>query len=71
MLSPAQNFAAVREFAEAGHIGARIYDYLIAKTALSASLDLLVTWNNGHFTGLVKGLEVRTPITFLSNKTER
>lgn len=64
-LSPAQGFAAVREYAAMGNIGARIYDYLIAKTALSAGANVLVTWNVGHFEGLVKGLEVQTPTGFL------
>jgi predicted nucleic acid-binding protein len=61
-LIPAQTFAAVRDFAAAGHIGARIYDHLIACAAQKAGARVLVTWNAGHFRGLVEGLDVRTPI---------
>ncbi len=61
-LSPAQGFAAVRDFAAAGHIGARIYDHLIARAALAAGATVLVTWNVGHFQGLVAdAIDVRTP----------
>ncbi len=60
-LSPAQSFDAVRDFAASGHVGARVYDQLIARTARSARADMLVTWNVKHFAGLVEGLEVRTP----------
>jgi predicted nucleic acid-binding protein len=60
-LTPAQSFAAVRDFAAAGGIGGRVYDYLIASAALAAGADCLVTWNVGHFAGLVEGLEVLTP----------
>lgn len=60
-LSPAQSFDAVRSFAAAGHIGARLYDHLIARAAQSAGAEMLVTWNVGHFEGVIDGLEVRTP----------
>lgn len=61
-LTPAQGFAAVRDFAAAGHIGARIYDHLIARAAQAAGAALLVTWNVGHFQGLVAdAIDVRTP----------
>lgn len=60
-LTPAQSFGAVRDFAGAGHIGARVYDYLIAQAAQSAGADMLVTWNVGHFRDLVDGVHVVTP----------
>lgn len=61
-LTPAQGFAAVRDFAAAGHIGARIYDHLIARAAQAAGAALLVTWNVGHFQGLVAdAIDVQTP----------
>lgn len=62
-LTPAQSFAAVREFATAGHIGARLYDHLIAQAALAAGADMLVTWNIGHFRGLDIGIALHTPLT--------
>lgn len=61
-LTPAQSFEAVRDFAAAGHIGARIYDHLIARATQAAGAEILATWNVGHFRGLVEGIEVRTPV---------
>jgi predicted nucleic acid-binding protein len=66
-LTPAQSFEAVRDFAAAGQVGARIYDYLIARAAKAAGAGLVMTWNVGHFKGLVEGIEVCTPAT-LSGK---
>jgi predicted nucleic acid-binding protein len=60
-LTPALSFEAVRDFATAGQIGARVYDYLIARAARAAGAAILVTWNVGHFRGLISGLEVRLP----------
>ncbi len=60
-LTPATSLAAVREFAASGGIGARIYDYMIARAAQAAGAEMLVTWNVGHFRGLIDGLDVRTP----------
>lgn len=60
-LTPTQNFEAVRDFATTGHIGARIYDYLIAKAAKTAGAAILITWNVKHFDGLIEGLEVKAP----------
>ncbi|MGH6787075.1 MAG: type II toxin-antitoxin system VapC family toxin [Novosphingobium sp.] len=65
-LTPAQSFAAVRDFAAAGHIGARIYDFLIARAADAAGAKALVTWNTGHFEGLIEGLAVRSPVGLLA-----
>lgn len=65
-LTPAQSFEAVRGFAGAGHIGARIYDHLIARAAQAAGAETLVTWNVGHFYGLVEGLDVSTPTEVLA-----
>jgi predicted nucleic acid-binding protein len=64
-LTPAQSFEAVRDFAAAGGIGARVYDYLIARAAVAAGAGVLVTWNVGHFQGLVGGVEVLTPAAML------
>lgn len=65
-LTPAQSFEAVRDFAAAGHVGARVYDHLIARSAQAAGAALLVTWNVSHFRGLVDGLEVQTPKAMLA-----
>lgn len=65
-LTPAASLAAVREFAASGGIGARIYDYLIARAAQAAGAEMLVTWNVGHFRGLIDGLDVRTPSELLA-----
>lgn len=65
-LTPAQSFEAVRDFAAAGHVGARVYDHLIARAAQAAGAALLVTWNVSHFRGLVDGLEVQTPKAMLA-----
>jgi predicted nucleic acid-binding protein len=62
-LSPAQSLAAVRHFAAAGHIGARLYDQLIAQAAVAAGAAMLVTWNIGHFRSLNPGIPVHTPAT--------
>lgn len=60
-LTPAQSIDAVRDFAAAGHIGARVYNHLIIRAAQAAGVRLLVTWNVGHFRSLAKSLEIRTP----------
>lgn len=65
-LTPAQSFDAVRQFSAAGHIGARVYDYLIARAAQAAGATVLVTWNTGHFRGLMEGVEIRTPAEMLA-----
>ena len=66
-LSPPQSFEAVRDFAAAGQVGARVYDYLIARAARAAGIGLLVTWNISHFEGLIEGVEIRTPAALLSS----
>jgi predicted nucleic acid-binding protein len=63
-LTTAQSFEAVRDFAAGEHVGARIYDFMIARAAQASRAKLLVTWNVGHFRGLIEDLEVRTPASF-------
>lgn len=65
-LSPAQSFDAVRDFAGAGNIGARIYDHLIARAAQVAGAEVLVTWNVGHFRGLLEGVDILTPAEMIA-----
>lgn len=65
-LTPAQSFDAARDFAAAGHIGARIYDHLIARAAQAAGAGVLVTWNVGHFRGLDEGVDILTPAEMIA-----
>lgn len=65
-LTPAQTFDAVRDFAAAGQIGARVYDHLIARAARAAGAAMLVTWNVAHFRSLFDDLDVHTPTAILS-----
>ncbi len=61
-LTPQQTLATIRRYAETGGVGARLYDHLIAETAVRAGLRRMVTWNVGHMRGLAPpGLEVVTP----------
>ncbi len=66
-LTPAQSFDAVRDFAAAGNIGARIYDHLIARAARAAGAGVLVTWNVGHFRGLLDGVDILTPAEMIAH----
>ena len=66
-LTPAQSFAAVRDFAAAGNVGARISDHLIARAAQAAGASILVTWNVAHFRGQIDGLDVRAPMRMLAD----
>lgn len=63
-LSPAQTLDAVRSYAGSGGVGARIYDWLIGKAALTAGAGAIVTWNVGHMRSLFPDLIVRTPSEF-------
>lgn len=66
-LTPAQSFDAVRDFAVAGNIGARIYVHLIARAARAAGAGVLVTWNVGHFRGLLDGVDILTPAEMIAH----
>jgi predicted nucleic acid-binding protein len=63
-LTPAQGFAAVRAFAQAGGIGARLYDRLIGEAAVAHDLPAIITWNVGHMRSLFPSLEIVTPLDF-------
>ena len=63
-LSPAAGFDGVRLFAGQGHIGARLYDWLIGQNAVIARIPAIVTWNVGHMAGLFPALKVQTPDEF-------
>ena len=60
-LTPAQAFDAVRDYARAGGVGARLYDKLIGEVAAINGIARIVTWNAKHMQGLFPALEVVTP----------
>jgi predicted nucleic acid-binding protein len=55
--------ASIRRFAKIGITGGTIYDGLIAASALKAKVDVIYTWNVGHFLllGSEVAVKVRTP----------
>ncbi len=62
-LEAREYLVAIRRFAAMGITGGTMYDALIAACALKAEVDVLYTWNIGHFMLLgdeVAG-KVRTP----------
>ena len=61
-LSPAQTFDAIRGYAEAGGIGARLYGRLIGQVAMQHAILRIVTWNVRHMRGLFPELEVVDPL---------
>ena len=64
-LTPAQTFDVVRSYAQAGGVGARLYDRLIGEAAVAHGLPTIVTWNVGHMRGLFPSLTVATPLEFV------
>ncbi|HZZ36927.1 MAG TPA: PIN domain-containing protein [Caulobacteraceae bacterium] len=63
-LTPARTFDTVRDFANGGGVGARLYDRLIGETAVAESISAILTWNVSHMRSLFPGLEVHTPAEF-------
>ena len=63
-LTAAQTFAATRDFAKEGGIGARLYDKLIGEVAVAHEISVIVTWNIGHMHSLFPALTVATPKDF-------
>jgi len=63
-LTAAQTFDAVKSYAKAGGVGARLYDRLIGEPAVVHGIDAIVTWNVGHMRSLFPGLRVATPREF-------
>lgn len=61
-LTPEQTLTAIRRYAQAGGVGARLYDALIGEAALAAGLRRLITWNTTHLRGMFPRLEVLTPV---------
>lgn len=60
-LSASQTFETVRDYAQGGGIGARLYDRLIGETAIVHAIPMIITWNIGHMRGLFPNLKVATP----------
>lgn len=63
-LSPAQTFDAVRTYAAATGVGARVYDHLIGQAALVAGAPVVITWNTGHLRSLFPNFSVETPTSY-------
>lgn len=51
-LTAAETWRTLRELANAGISGGRIYDGVIAAAARKGRCDEILTWNTRHFTGL-------------------
>lgn len=66
-LTSDEYFAAIEEFCAAGHIGAGVYDFLIARCALKAEAGVICTWNVRHFNrfGAEITSKVQTPAELL------
>ena len=60
-LTAAQTFDTVRDYAQGGGIGARLYDRLIGECAAVHEIPTLITWNVGHMRSLFPRLTVCTP----------
>ena len=67
-LTPPQTFDAIRRYAQAGGIGARLYDRLIGEAAITHAIPLIVTWNVAHMRGLFPDLAIATPEDFGAGK---
>ena len=60
-LTAPQTFDAIRSYAQAGGIGARLYDRLIGEVAIAHAIPAIATWNVGHMRTLFPALQVATP----------
>jgi predicted nucleic acid-binding protein len=63
-LTAPQTFDAIRSYAQAGGIGARLYDRLIGETAIVHGIGAIATWNVRHMQSLFPALRVTTPKEF-------
>ncbi len=64
-LTAPQTFDAIRNYAQAGGIGARLYDRLIGEAAVTHAIPQIVTWNVGHMRSLFPKLTIATPKDFI------
>lgn len=60
-LTPLQSREAIKAFAIAGGVGARVYDWLIGQAAVQAGISTIITWNVSHLRGLFPDLKVVDP----------
>ncbi len=67
-LTPERTLDAVRLYAAAGGIGARLYDHLIGRAAVLAGARAIVTWNTGHLRSLFPDMTVETPEEHLARR---
>ena len=63
-LTSNQTIDAIRDYARAGGVGARLYDKLIGEAAVIHAIPMIVTWNISHMQGLFPRLEIVTPAVF-------
>ena len=68
-LTAPQTFDAIKSYAAAGGVEARLYDRLIGETAIAHGVPAIVTWNVGHMRGLFPTLRVLTPGETASSTT--
>ncbi len=66
-LSAPQTYKTIRNFAQSGGIGPRVYDRLIGEVAVVHGIPAIVTWNAGHMRSLFPALTVVTPAEWLEN----
>lgn len=59
-----QTFEAIRNYAQSGGIGARLYARLIGEVAVAHGIPGIITWNVGHMRSLFPDLQVTTPTQF-------
>jgi predicted nucleic acid-binding protein len=62
-LDSMEYWTVIADSSEAGIVGGRIYDALLARCALKASAEIIYTWNTAHFLQLGDRVarRVRTP----------
>jgi len=63
-LTASQTFEAIRNYAQNGGIGARLYDRLIGEAAVAHGIPGIITWNVGHMRNLFPNLHITTPNQF-------
>ena len=60
-LTGAETLAALREAMRLGAVGGRTYDILIARAALKARVDAILTWNLHDFAPFAPQIRVEAP----------
>lgn len=66
-LTAPQTFDAIKNYAQNGGIGARLYDRLIGEAAVAYSIPRIITWNVAHMRSLFPQLTITTPTEFGTN----